>query len=418
MSELPPIAYVKSKGEPITRRWVEQRWLLDNVIRANGIDWDQPRSIYLNLPCGMEAAPDFAGLRQRVQKYADVANAFEAAARRREDKAKAAEEEGESITARENYFIAAILWGAGQWPFDQADDRNIAFNEHKRQCYGNYARLADHRVEAVVIPFQGRSLTAWLHLPYGYAGGRVPAIVAIPGMDSFKETGVALYGDRWLNRGIAVLAVDGPGQYEAPLLGVHVSIPAWQEAAGTWVDWLSARPEIDAARIGLIGTSFGSFFATIAAAAEPRYKAVAVSATCLEPGCRTIFEEASPTFKKRFMFMSGILDEGEFDEFCRTLTWEGHAEKIAAPYFCMAGESDELSPLEHTEAMFRRMTGPRQLVVYMDSRHSVGNVPSTVLGPSPATLQANWMAARLAGKSFASERWFVDGAGRVTRTAY
>src|SRR5499426_4188513 len=35
---------------PVTRRWVEQRWLLDNVIQANGIDWDQPRSIYWNVP--------------------------------------------------------------------------------------------------------------------------------------------------------------------------------------------------------------------------------------------------------------------------------------------------------------------------------------------------------------------------------
>jgi dienelactone hydrolase len=418
MSELPPIAYVKTKGEPITRRWVEQRWLLDNVIKANGIDWDQPRSIYLNLPCGMEAGPDFAGLRQRVQKYADVANAFEAAASRREGNAKAAAEAGESVTARENYFIAAILWGAGQWPFDQADDKNIAFNERKRRCYGSYARLADHRIEPVVMPFQGKSLTAWLHLPYGYEGGRVPAVVVIPGMDSFKEGSVALYGDRWLSRGIAVLAVDGPGQYEAPLLGVHVSIPAWQEAAKLWVDWLIARPEIDPERIGLNGASFGSFFATVAVAAEPRYKAVAVFATCLEPGCHAIFEEASPTFKKRFMFMSGILDEAEFDAFRRSLTWEGHAERIKAPYLCLAGESDELSPLEHTERMFAAMTAPRQLVVYMDARHALGGVPSTILGPPTAALQANWMAARLAGKSFASERWFVDGGGRVTRTAF
>src|SRR2546426_1642548 len=40
---------------PQTRRWTEQRWLLDNIIQANGIDWDQPRSIYWNVPCGMEA---------------------------------------------------------------------------------------------------------------------------------------------------------------------------------------------------------------------------------------------------------------------------------------------------------------------------------------------------------------------------
>ncbi len=35
------------RGPPQVRRFDEQRWLIDNIIRANGIDWDQPRSFYL-----------------------------------------------------------------------------------------------------------------------------------------------------------------------------------------------------------------------------------------------------------------------------------------------------------------------------------------------------------------------------------
>src|SRR5438477_438202 len=41
---------------PLTRRWTEQRWLLDNTIRSVGMDWDQPRSVYLSAPCGPQAA--------------------------------------------------------------------------------------------------------------------------------------------------------------------------------------------------------------------------------------------------------------------------------------------------------------------------------------------------------------------------
>ena len=52
---------------PVTRRWTEQRWLVDNVIRSVGIDWDQPRSINYNAPCGPEANADFAGIRERVK---------------------------------------------------------------------------------------------------------------------------------------------------------------------------------------------------------------------------------------------------------------------------------------------------------------------------------------------------------------
>jgi hypothetical protein len=99
---------------PLTRRWTEQRWLLDNTIRSVGMDWDQPRSVYLSAPCGPQAAADFAAVRARIQKYADAAPAFEAAAKRREGVAKAALEAGDTVTARENYFTAAIHWGAAR----------------------------------------------------------------------------------------------------------------------------------------------------------------------------------------------------------------------------------------------------------------------------------------------------------------
>ena len=118
------------------------------------------------------------------------------------------------------------------------------------------------------------------------------------------------------------------------------------------------------------------------------------------------------------MYMSGYSDEAKFNEFCKTLTWEGHAENIRVPYLCVAGEADELSPLEHTERLLQTLQCPKQLVVYQDSRHSVGNVSSATLGPHPQTLVADWMQARLNGKPLTSERWYVEASGRVVKTAY
>src|SRR5262249_45414671 len=225
--------------------------------------------------------------------------------------------------------------------------------------------LAVHGVGGAWTPRPGgASLPGWSHLPPGYTGGRIPAVVSIPGMDSFKEIGVAMYGDRWLTRGLAVLAIDGPGQYESPVLDIYFSMEAWSATGTAAVEWLSKRPEIDPARIGGAGNSFGSFFGTSAAAHEPRLRAIAVSAVCHEPGFHTIFEEASPTFKMRFMYMSGITDETKFDEFRKTMTWEGHAERIQSPYLCVAGEHEELSPLTHTERLLKALKGPKRFVVY------------------------------------------------------
>ena len=305
----PPHPVLDKRGEPHVRRYEEQRWLIDNVIRANGIDWDQPRSLYLNGPCGNEANADFAGIRERVKKMADIGPAFEAVARRREAKAQAAEEIGHKVTARDNYFMAAVHWGAAQWPYDQNNETNIAYNNKKRECYAKYAALADHHIVPVWVPFKDKAIPAWFHLPPGYKGGRIPVVINVPGMDSFKEIQVALYGDRFLNRGIAVLAIDGPGQYEAPMVGVYFSVENWAAVGKPLVDWLVSRPEVDPERIGCSGTSFGTFFGTILTAHEPRIRAFAAMSVCHEPGCHTIFQEASPTFKKRFMYMSGITDE-------------------------------------------------------------------------------------------------------------
>jgi dienelactone hydrolase len=412
----PPI--LDHRGSPRVRRFDAQRWLIDNVIRANGIDWDQPRSLYISAPCGMEASADFAGIRERVKKMADIGPAFAAVARRREAKANAAAQADRTITARDNFFMAAVHWGAAQWPYDENDATNIAYNNKKRECYAKYATLSDHHVEAVWVPFKDKAIPAWLHLPPGYSGGGLPVVIAVPGMDSYKEISVALYGDRYLNRGMAVLAIDGPGQYEAPMIGLYFSMENWMAAGPALLDWIAARPELDVTRVGVSGTSFGSLFGTVLTANEPRVKACAVTSVCHEPGCHTIFQEASPTFKKRFMYMSGITDEDEFDKFRETITWQGHADKIRVPYLCVAGEAEELSPLEHSERLMAALNGPKQMVVYQESRHSVGNVPAANLGPFPAILVADWLADRLAGKSFVSERWYVTGSGEINKTAY
>jgi dienelactone hydrolase len=412
----PPI--LDKRGPPRVRRFDEQRWLIDNIIRANGIDWDQPRSLYIHLPCGIEANADFAGIRERVKKMADIGPAFAAVARRREAKANAAAQADRKVTARDNFFMAAVHWGAAQWPYDENDDTNITYNNKKRECYAKYATLADHHVEAVWVPLKDKAIPAWLHLPPNHGSGRLPVVIAVPGMDSYKEIQVALYGDKYLNRGMAVLAIDGPGQYEAPMIGLNFSMGNWIATGPALVDWITTRPELDATRIAVAGTSFGSLFGTVLTGNEPRIKACAVMSVCHEPGCHTIFQEASPTFKKRFMYMSGITDEDEFDEFRKTITWEGHAEKIRAPYLCVAGEAEELSPLEHSERLVAALQGPKQMVVYQESRHSVGNVPAANLGPFPPILLADWLADRLAGKPFVSERWYVAGSGEITKTPY
>ena len=404
-------------GEPRMKRFEEQRWALDNIIQANGIDWDQGHTGVLLRACGLDVQNDMASLRQRVKKYADIVPAFEALARRREALAAEYEKNEELIPARNNYYFAAAYWGTAMWGLEEHGPRLRTNNDKKRENFTKYMKLADHHIEWVEIPYRGKTVPGVFQLPPGYkSGSKVPVIVAVPGMDGFKERSVSLYGDGWMERGYAVLAIEGPGYWESPVRGIFVDVQGWVETGKEVAKWLRARSEIDADRIAATGSSFGSFFSAAMISEEPAFKACAVTGTCYDPGGKAIFDEASPTFKKRFMFMAGITDEDRFETFRKTLDWHPIAGKIKVPFLIAAGEADELCPLEQTEAFVRALGGSKQLVIYQDSRHSLGG-PAVANGPDPRIYQAEWIAKRLAGKALASERWYVDLGGRVQKTS-
>src|ERR1700757_1469999 len=106
------------------RRFSAQRGLLNNIIKANGPEWDQPRLASLVAAIGPEAANDTAAVRQRVPKLAHMSPAFAWAARLRQQKAELAAAEGHRLTARDNYFMAANYWASAQWSVDQNDAHN------------------------------------------------------------------------------------------------------------------------------------------------------------------------------------------------------------------------------------------------------------------------------------------------------
>src|SRR5262249_58740092 len=106
----------------------------------------------------------------------------------------------------------------------------------------------------------------------------------------------------------------------------------------------------------------------------------------------------------------------ECDVFGRRPTGEAHADKIRVPFLVVAGECEELSRLEHSERLIKTVRGPKQMVVYQESRHSVGNVAAANLGPFPPILVADWIAERLADKPFANEHWFVRANGQIDKT--
>jgi pimeloyl-ACP methyl ester carboxylesterase len=402
------------------RRWHEQRWLIDSVLRTDGLEWDQPRVAYTLRPMGVDAIVDFHSARSRITKFADITPVFTDLAGRRRRLGDQAAADGQTVAAREHYFYAALLYATAEWPSWETTSALIALDDAKNECYAAYAGLADHHVERVDIPFGDGTLPAWWHLPRGYRGGRIPTVICCGGMDAPKELNVSLYGDKFLERGFAVLTFDGPGQGEAAVRGVHFTPTAWIDAGDVIMSWCAGRPEVDTARLVAFGLSFGSFWMTQIAATQPALAGAAVGLVCHEPGCHTIFEAASPSFKARYMWMSGLeRDEEAFDRMAADLDLRPLVREMSVPWLVIAGDEDELSPIGHTYELAALAKGPAPLLVYAQGRHALSApTPSVVLGPHWVGYAADWLLDRVGGAPAADYFHYVTPNGDIERRAH
>jgi fermentation-respiration switch protein FrsA (DUF1100 family) len=401
------------------RRFAEQRWLLDAVIETVGLQWDQGRIGYSEGPCGFLAQPDFERVRSRVKKFDDIAREFAAVGLARMRRAEAARQAGHEVSQREHSFIASILFSQAQWPIFENSEENHRLESLKNAAYAAYAMVAGHPVRQVELPWGERSLPGWLHLPPGASADRpVGCVISIGGMDSAKEMLVGLYGDPILERGLAVLAMDGPGQASCTLREIWVRPGDFPIAAEAALDWLERQPEIDRSRIAVRGISMGSMWATQAAARNDRIKACAVVYLCQEQGGPAIFGQASPTFKNRFMYMAGYDDEEEFDAAAPDLvTVEGLGELIHCPYLAIGGEDDELAALEPTFALLDDISAPKELMLLQGERHTLDkDLASKSI--NELTYIADWFADCLAGRTPDSVLTLVGQDGRIRRTPW
>lgn len=404
--------------KPGSRRWLEQRWILDSVIRTDGLEWDQPRIAYTVRPMGVDGLADFAVAQSRISKFADMVPVFTDLAERRERKARQAEGAGASVAAREHYFYAALLYVTAQWPIWEDTALLVHLDDRKNNCYSAYGRLADHYVERVEIPFEEGFIPGWFHLPPGYQSGRVPTVISCGGMDAPKELNVSLYGDKFLQRGFAVLAFDGPGQGEAPVRGVKFTPTNWIDAGNAVMSWLDERLEVDHERLVAFGLSFGSYWMTQVAATQPRLKGAAVGLVCHEPTGHTIFQMASPSYKARYMWMSGYeFDEAGFDEkVAAHLDLMPLVSQMSVPWLVVGGDEDELSPIEHSYELTAACPAPAALLVYAHGRHALSlPTPSVALGPQWVTYAADWLLDRVNGVPAEDSFDYVLPTGEVER---
>ena len=115
-----------------------------------------------------------------------------------------------------------------------------------------------------------------------------PAVLLLHGFSSSKERMTQSVGRALLSRGVASLAVDLPfhgerndAQGVPPYRNPLALVSAWRTAvreARAAIEWMCAQPEVDDARIGVIGYSLGGFLALMTASEERRIRVITLAA--------------------------------------------------------------------------------------------------------------------------------------------
>jgi len=327
--------------------------------------------------------PDFQATMARIGRWDDWCREWGRTGQHYERLAETAEAAGRMVTAGEAWRRAALCWHWGKFVFTDHPEEQRAAHERTVACFRRGAGTLSPPAEPVRVPYAGSTLAAYLRIPPAQPQ-LPPVVIMIPGLDSVKEE-LQATAEHLLRRGLAVIAIDGPGQgeseYEFPIE------PAYERVTTAVADYLKGRDDIDPDRIGVFGVSLGGYYAARSAAYEPRVRATVALAG---PYRWDLDWDMLPVqTRTTFQHRSGAASPAEARERAAALTLEDAAARITGPLLVAAGGRDRLVPPYHAERLAREAPGA-ELMLYPDGSHGLTNHAF-----ESRAAMADWLAARL-----------------------
>ena len=326
---------------------------------------------------------DFEEVTAGLSRWEDWCAAWSARAGVHEALGRESLARGYRLTAGEHLVRAAMHYHFAKFVFVHDLEQMRTAHGHAVECYTAALPLMRPAGERVAIPFEGKMLYGVLRRPAG-TQGRVAVAIMAPGLDSTKEE-LHAYEEPFLARGIAVLAIDGPGQgeaeYEIPIAGDY------ERAARAVCDWIEARADLDAGRIAMWGVSLGGYYAPRATAYEKRIKACIALSGPFE--WKEIWEALPVLTREAFRVRSHSATEAEAVRRAAALSMKDAAPRITCPIFIVTGRQDRLVPASHAERLAKSVSGPVELLIVEDGGHNANNRPYRYRSQT-----ADWLADR------------------------
>lgn len=327
---------------------------------------------------------DFQNVTKRVERWEDWLREWSACAAIHLKLGEQAEAERCYESAGTHYFHAAMAYHFGKFVFVQNPAELRSAHRYVVESYQRGLPYFDFPGERVTIPYEnGLNMYGILRKPWHTP--RPPVVILMPGLDSVKEE-LHEYGNDMLRRGLAVLAIDGPGQGELEFdcpLRYDYEVPI-----GYAIDYLESRHDVDTTRVGLMGVSLGGYFAPRAAAFEPRVKAAISLAGTYDLSSN--FEHYPLLTQEAFIYRCKAASATEAREKLQKFSLQGVASRISCPLLVIIGARDRIFPVEGSQRLAAEAGPQAELWLFEDGNHVCNNIPYKY-----RPQQADWLRKRL-----------------------
>lgn len=308
-----------------------------------------------------------------------------------ESRAKA----GSRHTAAENYFLASLYHTISEHFIPPADPKRLASYREVLRTFDAGRESSPHPVHRVEVPFEGNFLPAYF-VPAREKG---PAAIFICGLDTTKELWFLRARLQFAARGVSCLFIDTPGIGEALRLQKLVTRHDYEKPVGAAIDWLERRPEVDKARIGVVGSSLGGYYVARAAAFEPRLKAAVAWGAIFD--YHAVWKRrmegkgilAAPRFQ--LMFITGTDSMEAAVEKVKDFRIADFAARIRCAFLVMHGAEDQQVLMDDARAMYAAIGSADKQMVVFDGEN--GGAAHTQFDNHLPALQtcADWIARKL-----------------------
>jgi len=290
---------------------------------------------------------------------------WQGVAERVEGTARAAEAAGNHITARDAYLRAFTYFRTAQFYLEGKDPRKQDAYRRCVECFRAAGRFFDPPLESITFPYEATYLSGYYFPPRRPRRDCSPAVAYLGGVDVIAEELYFFAVQAMIERGLGVLAFDGPGMGEPLRLRGLFARPDYEVAIRAAVDYLMARPGVAADRIALIGQSMGGYYAGRGVAFERRLRACIIWGACYD--LLTDIYDFYPPIRSQIEWVIGAKSPDEARDRLRAYTLKGILHRSACPLLITHGAKDFLVSVEAARKTFADANEPKELRIWTEA---------------------------------------------------